>query len=75
MQIVDTRLVIEPDICLVSVAAPEVIGSLLPAVQDRFVLTLVIRSAQREGVLGPNHESRPLAARIQPGFLQGVQLR
>ena len=51
------------------------IRALLPAVQNGFVLALVVRATEREGVLGPDDERGPLAARLDPGLLQGVQLR
>ncbi len=69
------RLVEEPHVALVAGAAPVVIGALLPAVQDRFVLALVIRPPEREGVLRPDHEGRPLAAGLAERLLQRVELR
>ncbi|NKA76033.1 hypothetical protein GO290_05043 [Ralstonia solanacearum] len=45
-----------------------------PAVQDRFVLPLVIRTAKRETVLGPDDERRPAATRLAERRLQHVQL-
>ena len=60
MQIVPRRLVEEPDIALFAGATPVVIGALFPAVQDRFVLTLVIGAPERERVLRPDDEGGPL---------------
>jgi hypothetical protein len=56
MQIVPDRLVKEPDIALVSGAAPIVVAAVLPAIQDSLILTLIVSAAQREGVLRPDHE-------------------
>ena len=75
VQIVLRGLVEEPDIALVAIATPVVIGTLLPAVEDRFVLALVVRAAEREGVLRPDHEGRPLATSLAEGRLQRVELR
>ena len=48
VQIILHRLVDEPDVALVACAAPIMIGSVLPTVQDRLVLALIIRSTERE---------------------------
>ena len=50
----------EPDIALVTGSTPEMVGAFLPAVENRFVLALVIRSPKGEGILGPDQESGPL---------------
>jgi hypothetical protein len=47
-QDVGSRLVYEPDIALIPRASPEVIRSLPPPVEERFILALVIRAAVRE---------------------------
>ena len=73
MQVVDTRLVEMPDISLIAVATPVARRTLGPTVQDRFVLALVVRAPEREGVLGPDDEGRPLAAGGAEGGLQGVE--
>ena len=74
VQVVPDRLVEEPDIALVPGAAPVVVAALLPAVQDRLVLALVVGAAEGEGVLGPDDERRPLAAGGCERLLQRVQL-
>ena len=47
----------------------------LPAIQDRFILPLVIGPAQRESVLRPDHERGPVAAGLGECLVQRVQLR
>ena len=61
MKIVAGRFLDIPDVTLIAIATPMPTAAFRPAIQDRFVLTLVIRSAQGEGVLGPNDERRPLS--------------
>jgi len=56
MEIVDARLVEVPNIPLVAVATPVASSALGPAVEDGFVLALVVRAAQRKSVLGPDDE-------------------
>jgi hypothetical protein len=51
------------------------VGAVLPAVEDWLVLPLIVRTPEREGVLGPDHECQPLAAGLAEGFLQPVELR
>ncbi len=75
MQVVTDRLVEKPHIALVAGTAPVVVGAFLPAVEDRLLLALVVGPAEREGVLRPDDERRPLAARGRERPLQGVQLR
>ena len=75
MQVVDPGLVVVPDVRLVTVTAPEVISSLLPAIENGFVLALVVSATEREGVLRPDDEGGPLATCINPSLLQCVQLR
>ena len=75
MQIVLNRLVEEPDIALVTGSAPVVVITLLPAVENGFVLALVIGTSESEGVLGPDQEGRPLTARFPESALQGIELR
>ena len=72
VQVVDPRLVDEPHVTLIAGAAPEVLAAVLPAVEDRFVLALVICSAQGEGVLRPDDECRPFAAGRLKGPLQAA---
>jgi hypothetical protein len=74
VQVVLVRLVEEPDIALVARAAPVVIGAVFSAVQDRFVLALIVGAAQGEGVLGPDDEGRPFAAGLAECFLWRIQL-
>ena len=74
VQIVLVQLVEEPDVALVPRAAPVVIRAVFPAVQNRLVLPLIIRATERECVLRPDHERRPLAAGIAKRFLQSVEL-
>ena len=52
MQIIDSRLVDEPDITLIACAAPEMVGALFPAIEDGLVLALIIGASERERVLG-----------------------
>ena len=73
VQVVDVRLLDEPHVALVAGAAPEVIRAFLPAVQDRFVLALVVRPPHRERVLRPDDERGPVAARLAERLLQRVQ--
>ncbi len=75
MEIIFDGLVEEPDIPLVSGTTPEVIGTFFPAVENGFVLALVISATESEGILGPDQEGGPLASRIPKGSLEGVQLR
>jgi hypothetical protein len=62
-----------PDIPLVAVTAPVAVLSLRPTIKDRFVLALVVGTAQRKGVLGPDDEGGPLATRCTERLLQGMQ--
>ena len=75
MQIVLVGLIDEPDIALVARAAPIMLRTVLPAIEDRFVLPLVISAPEREGILGPDHEGRPFAPGLAERFLQRVELR
>ena len=72
MQVVDPGLVVVPDVGLITVTAPEVISPLFPAIQDGFVLALIVSATEREGVLRPNDECGPFATSINPSLLQGV---
>ena len=62
MQFVLLRLFDKPHVALVARAAPEVIRALLPAVEDGFVLALVVGAAKRERILRPYDKGRPFAA-------------
>jgi hypothetical protein len=53
------RLVEKPDVGLVALSTPVVFFAFRPAVQDGLVHPLIIRSAQGEGVLGPNYVCGP----------------
>jgi hypothetical protein len=68
VQIVDAGLVDEPHVALIARPAPVVLAAVLPAIEDRFVLALVIGTAQCEGILGPDDEGRPFAAGGGEGF-------
>ena len=48
MQIVLVRLVDQPDIALIARTAPVVVSAFLPAVEDGFVLPLIIGAPERE---------------------------
>src|ERR1017187_4463739 len=74
VQIVDVRLLDEPNVALVASAAPKMIRAFLPAVEDRFVLPLIVRPPHRERVLRPHDESRPVPARLAEHPLQRVDL-
>jgi len=65
MQIVDFWFGNKPHISLVPRAAPKAFRSLTPTIQNRFVLSLVIGSAQREVVLRPDQKGRKMAARFR----------
>ncbi len=69
------RLVEKPDISLIAVAAPVVVGTLFPAIEDRLVVALVIGPPKREGVLRLDYEGRPLATGLAEGLLQRVELQ
>src|SRR5690348_1233539 len=75
MQIVFYGLIDKPDVALIAGAAPVMVGALFPAVEDRLVLALVVGTAEREGVLGPDDKRGPLAARLLERLLQPVELR
>src|SRR5918996_4810584 len=75
MKIVPGWLVEEPDVTLIPGPAPVVVGTVLPAVQDRLVLALVVGAPKREGVLRPDDERRPPTAGGPESPLQRVQLR
>src|SRR5580658_4838800 len=51
MKIVAHRLVHQPYVALVLVSAPIMFRPLAPSLEDRLILTLIIRTSQREGVL------------------------
>ena len=56
MQIVLMRLLDLPHIALVAGTAPVVLRAVLPAVENGFVLALVIGASHGEGVLRPDHK-------------------
>jgi hypothetical protein len=47
----------------------------VPPIENGFVLSLVIRTAQREVVLGPNEECRPVAAGCGERLVEGRKRR
>jgi len=53
MQFVDRGFVYQPQITLVTRAAPEVLCALAPPIEDRLVLPLVVGPPQRKVALGP----------------------
>ena len=63
MQIIDGGLGDRPDIALISISAPIMGPAGFPAIENRFVLTLVIGATERESIFGPNQEGRPMPAR------------
>src|SRR5690606_20578137 len=75
VQIILRGLVEVPDVALIAVAAPIVIGALFPSIEDWLVLALIVGAAEREGVLSPDHERRPLAPGLAERILQSVELR
>ena len=68
VQVVPGRLVEKPDVALVAGTTPVVIDADLPAILDRLVLSLIIGTPEREGILGPDHEGRPFAAGLAEAF-------
>ena len=56
MQLIAEGLVDEPNITFIPGAAPVMSGSFPPAVEDRFILPLVIRPAKRECLLRPDEK-------------------
>jgi hypothetical protein len=75
MKVVLDRLVEEPHVALISGSAPVVIVTFAPAIENRFVLPLVIGAAEGEGVLRPDYEGAPLPAGRSERRLQRVELR
>jgi crotonobetainyl-CoA:carnitine CoA-transferase CaiB-like acyl-CoA transferase len=75
VQVVLVRLLDLPYITLVARTAPVVVATVLPPVQDRLVLALVVGTTHGERVLGPDHERRPLATGGAKRRLQRVELR
>jgi hypothetical protein len=53
MQVIGDRLGNRPDVSLIACATPEVRSASLPAVENRFVLPLVIGPADGKRVLRP----------------------
>jgi hypothetical protein len=45
MQVIDAGLVVKPNISLIAVTTPKVIGALLPTVQDGLVLALIVSTS------------------------------
>src|SRR6185312_11795188 len=64
-----------PHVALITCTAPEVIRSVAPPIEDRLVHPLVVRTAQREMVLRPNHERRPVAPSVRECPEERVQFR
>ena len=56
MQSIDTRLIATPHIPLIPIPAPMPGATLLPTVQQRFVLPLVVGASQGERIFRPDHE-------------------
>jgi hypothetical protein len=54
VQVVLVRLVEEPDVTRVAGTAPVVVGTVLPAIEDRFELPLIVGAPERERVLRPD---------------------
>ncbi len=73
MQVVFDRFVEEPHIPLVPGAAPEVVGSFRPAIEDGLILALVVGPAESESILRPDDEGGPFAAGLSEGLLQRIQ--
>src|SRR6516225_2833453 len=74
MHIIAVRFVKEPDVALVARSAPEVLGAFRPAIQNGFVLTLIVGTSQGENVLGPDHIGGPMTAGSGEGSVQSMQL-
>ena len=62
-------------VALIARTAPVVVSAFLPAVEDRLILPLVVGAAEREGILGPDHEGGPFAPGLAKRPLQRVELR
>ncbi len=75
MEIVFDGCVEEPDITLITGTAPEVIGAFFPAIENGFVLALVISTTESENIFSSDQEGGSFASRIPKGSLEGVQLR
>jgi hypothetical protein len=54
-------------------AAPEVLRSLAPPIEDRLILTLVVGPSQCKIALRPNKEG-PVASGIREGLLERMEL-
>ena len=75
VQIVLVGFIDLPHVTLIARPAPEVLSAVLPAVQDGFVLALVVGAPQGKRVLGPDDEGRPLATGSTKRRLQRIQFR
>lgn len=62
-----------PHITLIASAAPVVIGTVFPPVEDGFVLPLVVGAAKRERVLRPDDEGGPFTTSGAKRSLQGIE--
>ncbi|MDR3108995.1 MAG: hypothetical protein LBU65_04820 [Planctomycetaceae bacterium] len=54
MQLILLRSFVFPDVRLISCSVPVMRRVLIPAVKNRFILTLIIRASYRESVLDPD---------------------
>jgi hypothetical protein len=72
VQIVLRRFVEKPDVPLVTGTTPEMVCAFAPAIEDGFVLALIIGAPQGEGVLGPDDEGGPFATSVTKGLLQRI---
>jgi len=75
MQRTGRRLIHQPDISLVAVPAPVMTDSFSPTIEDGLILSLVVGTADGEGVLGPDDKGGPVAAHSNKGFLQRCVVR
>jgi len=73
VQVILVGPVYVPHIALIARTAPAPFHSLGPAIKDRLILALIVGPPQRETVLGPYHEGRPMPACFHERRLQRVQ--
>src|SRR5438105_6289703 len=74
MQSIDFRPGYKPHVPLVASPAPIVFLPLLPAVQNRFILPLIVGPSECEPIFCPDQECRPMATRRSEPLVEGVQL-